>query len=281
MELLNSKLTKTLLSSLQNLPLHSNTLAQLERKCLTRNIKATKSFKIPLLTLINSYEKAQASGQSKLSNKTLESIIYHTYFEWTNDLASHLKPFQRQYSTLLTFWPHIYHSKIDSKKNSIILTWNKSSNSKNMLRELLSHLNYTQSLVPQKKDFQVIFKKIYQHYIFLSLNPSLCSNGKRLPSPIVEIPMNAMGYDIPKKRINNLLRSKIARTWNYLAITNPILNLENEAQLDEIINGSSAIKSRQLRKLYRRACSNSYVIKNEDDNNIEFQKSKKLNWLNF
>lgn len=287
-----------LLESLNNLPLHAKTLDVLNDKVTSTNMESSLNDIIfPMSDMVYEYERALNRGPKTEQYKPLEALIYHAHFIWENPLPTHLKSFLKHYEELLMFWPYEHHRSLLSmdnpKKSSIRYRWN--DNHKNVLTMMqfkknpwLTYHNENNveaditkalgletgknkkqnttsktacngSLTHSERD--LIFHSIFNHYYFLKVNPRLCQNGKKLPIPVVEIPMRPLGEDIAAVRIKNLFKRKVANTWRILATENPALSKQNEQLLSEIISES---KSRKLSRLYQRACKRAYLI--EEDN---------------
>ncbi|CCC68588.1 hypothetical protein NCAS_0B05040 [Naumovozyma castellii] len=269
---MEKSVTTTLLRSLPNVPLHRKTLDLLERKIQTANDKSTRhSFKVPLLQLLCKYERYNIQEDKRGIEKVLESIAYNTYFIWNNPVPSHLQVFQKNNEMLRRYWPCVYHRGMDTKRDSIIVQWAKSNNGDALLKGTMNHIQPGASA-----EELLMFKKIFQHYIFLTLNARITSNAKRLQPPLVGVPMNSMGETIPQVRVKNLFRKKVSWTANALCALNPVLNVENHGFLDEIINADYENTSRSLRRLYQRASKNAHVIAGESPESIQFAIAKDL-----
>lgn len=310
------KLIPLLLESLNNLPLHAKTLDVLNDQILSAKTDSSlNSIIFPMSEMMYEHEKALNRGPKTEQCKPLEALIYHAHFIWDNPLPAHLRNFQKHYEDLLMFWPYEHHRSLLSmdnpKRSSLRYRWN--DNHKNVLTMMrfkknpwltYGHNKHTVkadiskalgletgknknqntssetvckgSLTHSERD--LIFHSIFNHYYFLKVNPRLCQNGKKLPIPIVEIPMRPLGEDIAVVRIKNLFKRKVADTWRILATENPSLSKQNELLLSDIISKS---KSRKLSRLYQRACKRAYLIDDcdsdgETGNLLKFEASPLL-----
>lgn len=295
---------KTLLNFLECLPLDTRTLDLLEG-----------TVKLGSSALLDTLEQKLFDYQANESSKSLEWIVYNTHFHWNNTTPLHIQKFRQNYHDLREHWPYERHRDLLSmsapKRVSIRYMWN--DNNKKVLSSMRFErnpwcrndpleqlnafnvnkiLNYraleeeknrgsTLSTLPKisQLELTLLFHEIFQHYMFLKRNPKLCKYGKKLPIPIVEIPMKPLGQDIPLVRIRNLFKRKAAATWKLLAEENPVLSLENEALLLDIIaspHHSTNVSDRKIKRLYQRACKHSYVICEDRSIGLDFQISKLL-----
>lgn len=256
------KLVATLIKSLESLPLHRKSLDILEAKL---KLKPSKPFTVSLAQLISRYEETR--GKPTVERRSLESLIYHTHFVWGTHLPTHLQLFRKHYTEVVAFWPYEHHRAILSMKNprasSLRYRWDDNS------PVALSMMRYTrnpwcdpeqsdQGLTSLQRD--LLFNVIFTHYLFLKQNPRLCKNGRKLPVPIVEIPMRPLGNDIAAVRIKNLFQRRVGSIHRILAVDNPVLSREGEVLLYDIIQDSS---TRKQARLYQAACRRAYVIEND------------------
>ncbi|SCW04249.1 LAFE_0H09362g1_1 [Lachancea fermentati] len=250
---------KDLLNAIRELPLDSRTVNLLQG--ITGSLSVNSLFQ--LRSLVRHFQLHEDS-------KSLDAIIYNTYFHWSNYQLPHLKSFRVHYSELRDHWPYERHRMLftmaSPKKTSLRYMWNDCK------PKVLAAMQYNQHRWPTSKipyclpEIQrtLLFNEIFQHYLFLKKHPHLCKNKRQLPVPIVEIPMKPLGQDIADVRIANLFKRKVAETWTFLAEDNPALSLENEELLLNILNSpnSAGVKSsRWLRRMYQRACRRAYVVR--------------------
>ncbi|QLQ82427.1 hypothetical protein HG537_0H01890 [Torulaspora globosa] len=259
------KLISPLVESLERLPLHRKTLELLETKLKSQ---PSKQFTLSLAGLISDYEKS--CGRPALERRQLESLVYHTHFVWNSPQPEHLKLFCKHYTEMVAFWPYEHHRAILSmkkpKSTSLRYRWDDNS------ATVLSMMRYTKNPWSEPPNpgltslqRELLFNTIFTHYLFLKQNPRLCKNGRKLPIPIVEIPMRPLGNDIAAVRIKNLFKRKVSNIYHILAIDNPILSRESEALLHSIIQDST----RKQARLYQAACRRAYVIENDQSPDYE------------
>ncbi|QLL32020.1 hypothetical protein HG536_0C01880 [Torulaspora globosa] len=256
------KLIPPLVESLDRLPLHKKSLEVLEAKLKSQ---PSKQFMLSLARLISDYEKSR--GRAAVERRQLESLIYHTHFVWSTPRPAHLQLFRKHYTEVVAFWPYEHHRAILSMKKpkttSLRYRWDDSS------AAVLSMMRYTRNPWCDQEPHgggltslqrELLFNAIFAHYLFLKQNPRLCKNGRKLPIPIVEIPMRPLGNDIAAVRIKNLFKRKVSSIYNILAVDNPMLSRESEALLCSIIQDSP---TRKQARLYQAACRRAYVMEND------------------
>ncbi|SCV04379.1 LAMI_0H15654g1_1 [Lachancea mirantina] len=220
-----------------------------------------------------------AQFESTREPKQLENIIHELYFRWNNELPEHLKRFRRFYAELRDHWPYERHRALlamsNPRETSVRYLWvNKSSVAlENLQLERHGWALQAQPYCLSNLGRSLVMHEIFHHCLFLKRSPRLCKNRKEVPIPIVEIPLNPLGHDIPDVRIRNLFRRKVAETFRLLAEENPPLSDECEKALRKIIecpqpaNGAS---SRQLRRLYQRSCRGAYTVHRDPQVGLNF-----------
>lgn len=262
------ELVTPLVRSLETLPLHRKSLELLETKLKSQ---PSKQFTLSLARLVSDYESSR--GRPAVERRQLESLVYHTHFVWSASLPAHLRLFCKHYTEVVAFWPYEHHRAILSMKRpkmtSLRYRWEDSS------AAVLSMMRYTRNPWCDQEprgggltslQRELLFNGIFAHYLFLKQNPRLCKNGRKLPIPIVEIPMRPLGNDIAAVRIKNLFKRKVSSVYNILAVDNPILSRESEALLHSIIQDSP---TRKQARLYQAACRRAYVMENDHEPDYE------------
>lgn len=262
------KLLPPLLKCLEELPLHERTL-DLIRDLL--NSKPSKEQLFSLAKLVSGYEKS--TGNSDAGRRHLESLIYQVHFIWSSQVPRHLQLFRKHYTEMVAYWPYEQHRAILSmprpKASSLRYRWDDNSSVVLSMMRYIRHpwSEYEpngQALSPLQRD--LLFNTIFTHYSFLKQNPRLCKNGRKLPIPIVEIPMRPLGNDIAAVRIKNLFKRKVSSVYKILAIDNPTLSSENEALLCDIIQNT---QTRKQARLYQAAYRRAYIIEDNPDEHEE------------
>ncbi|SCU90322.1 LADA_0F03268g1_1 [Lachancea dasiensis] len=262
---------------LKSLPLDARTVDLLSRK-------VTEGAILGLPELLHRYQVYEDS-------KTLETIIHKTYFQWTNDLPSHIVEFRKNYGELRDHWPREFHRSLLSmespKVGSLRHLWN------NCNPKVLERMEFSKHRWAREPGSATLtdgqrnahFRDIFLHYMFLKQSPHLCKNRKAVAAPVVEIPMKPLGHDIAETRIRNLLKRKVAYVWKVLAVDNPPLSLGNEKLLQQIIEDPSPFtgcvtSKRSLQRMYRRACKGAYVVKEPSNSrDLQFEVSALLKRL--
>ncbi|CCF56571.1 hypothetical protein KAFR_0B02740 [Kazachstania africana CBS 2517] len=230
-------------NAIEGLPLHQKTLLQLQD-----TLKRNDALAIPLLRDVVSYE---TTGKSKF----LESIIYRLYFQWLNEVPSHLKPLLNQYEHLKSNWPIERHIKFKNAEPEAISLRNA------WMRNKATAVDLSTS--------DGVIKPILNHFRYLRVNEDrLCK--KKVGLPILEVPLNVFGTEIPECRVNNLLKKRIAHVKKSLLEDNPMLSPKLEDTLHSIINDSK--NTRALKRVYLRSCSRAYTGESnpKDSSNITF-----------
>ncbi|AQZ09702.1 GEP5 (YLR091W) [Zygosaccharomyces parabailii] len=238
-------------SRIAALPLHKETIRVLA-KYSERNSERALS----VAQEVCNYERGDSS-------KALEMLICRAHMLWNNPLPPHLKNFQANYAELRNHWPYEHHRSLlymeNPRKESLAYLWRDCNSS--VLRRMCydkhrwADDSALETLTPTQR--QQLLDMIFHHYLFLKNNVRLCQNSRKLPVPIVEIPMRPLGNDAADSRIRNIFKHKIAMAWNLLAWDNRPLSRENELLLSDIIRSAS---SRTQKRLYQRACRRSYII---------------------
>ncbi|GAV52781.1 hypothetical protein ZYGR_0AI00630 [Zygosaccharomyces rouxii] len=248
------ELIPALSRSIRLLPLHLETQKVLEAHCRDSSFKS-----LLVAQSITEFERLS-------DHKSLELLIYRAHFLWDNPLPPYLKRFQLHHRELRNYWPYEYQRSLldmsNPRKESLSYLWKDC----NVLA--LSRLRFEKhrwadddviDRLPQEQGVWLL-QSIFLQYFFLKSDPRLCYNNRKLPVPIVEIPLRPMGNDAADCRIRNLFRRKTAVVWNALAWENRPLLARNEKLLGDIIAKS---ETRSMKRLYRRASRRAYVIKNE------------------
>ncbi|CAR26791.1 hypothetical protein ZYGR_0I00630 [Zygosaccharomyces rouxii] len=256
------ELIPALSRSIRQLPLHIETQKVLEFYCRNSSYKS-----LLVAQDISEFEKHN-------DHKYLEALIQKTHFLWDNPLPPFLKRFQLYHKELTNHWPYEYQRSLLSmsnpRKESQGYLWRDG-------KELaLSNLrfekhrwadeNIIERLSPEQGT--QLLHSIFHQYFFLKSHARLCYNNRKIPVPIVEIPLRPMGNDVADCRIRNLFKRKTAVVWNLLAWENRPLSTRNEQLLGEIITKS---ETRSMRRLYQRASRRAYVVTNEgkDPNGLQ------------
>ncbi|SJM82695.1 related to Genetic interactor of prohibitin 5, mitochondrial [Zygosaccharomyces bailii] len=243
-------LVNDLRSCIAALPLHKETIRMLT-KCSERNSERALS----VAQEVYNYERGDSS-------KALEMLICRAHMLWNNPLPPHLKNFQANYAELRNHWPYEHHRSLlyieNPRKESLAYLWRDCNSS--VLKKMCYDKHRwaddsAEALAPTQR--QQLLDMIFHHYLFLKNNVRLCQNSRKLPVPIVEIPMRPLGNDAADSRIRNIFKRKIAMVWNLLAWDNRPLSGENELLLSDIIRSAS---SRTQKRLYQRACKRAYII---------------------
>ncbi|KAH3901918.1 Gep5p SCDLUD_001702 [Saccharomycodes ludwigii] len=108
-------------------------------------------------------------------------------------------------------------------------------------------------------------RNILQHFLFLRMNSLVFNMGSEKSldlSPIVYIPMNPLGLDIPGVRIKNIFRRKINELYEILAYKFPAITAEIELELQEILGSDTHNISKKSKNLYKGAIiySGTYLV---------------------
>lgn len=251
------KLFPVLSKSIRQLPLHLETQKILEADCRNSSYKS-----LLVAENIASFEKHN-------DHKFLESLIYKAHFLWDNPLPPYLKRFQNHHTELRNYWPYEYQRSLigmkNPKKESQSFLWKDSNERALSALRFEKHRWADENIIdklPLEQTDQLL-RSVFLQYFFLKRHPRLCYNNRKLPVPIVEIPLRPMGNDIADCRIRNLFKKKTATVWNSLAWENRPLRSHNEQLLSEIITKGT---TRSMRRLYQRASRRAYVVKNGGEN---------------
>lgn len=261
------ELKASLRGCIQSLPLHQETIKVL-LKCSTNNLERA----LNVAQEVYNYESSN-------SCKALESLIHRAHLLWDNPLPPHLKQFQTYYKEMRNHWPYEQHRSLlymdNPRKESLAYLWRDCHSA------VVSKMRYdrhrwaddstTQSLDSTQR--HLLFSAIFRHYFFLKSNSRLCQNGRKLPVPIVEIPMRPLGHDAADSRVRNLFKSRVATTWNLLALDNRPLSSENELLLSDIIDNAC---SRAQKRLYQKACRRAYIVSSEEKDEGPFEGLRNL-----
>lgn len=257
------------LKPLQNLPLHPNTIRLIEARIIGDSTK--QKYVTPLYRLIYQYE---TSRTVTAKNKTIERIIYETYFHWLNEIPAHLQSFQKRSDEIYRNWPveKDFTLKQNANMSPLREAWIK-----NKAEAIPMTLEY---MVSRNPDCPVmLFEPIFEQFHYLMCHPELHHRKIRKSSriPLLLVPMNVLGQDIPDSRIRNLLKGKINDVYNLLAIDNPVLSTDVAVQLLSILNKDHATTTidstiqRHIIRRYKTACQFSY-ISNLSDNKLSFEQ---------
>lgn len=246
------ELVPTLSRSIRQLPLHLETQEVLETHCQKSSFKF-----LQVAQSIRDFEKNN-------DHKSLELLIYRGHFLWDNPLPQYLKRFQYHYRELRNYWPHEYQRALigmsNPRKESLSYLW-KDCNELALSKMWFEKHRWADDNVIDRLSLEQgtkLLQSIFVHYFFLKSHPRLCYNNRKLPVPIVEIPLRPLGNNAADCRIRNLFRRKTAIVWNALAWENRPLCIRNEQLLSELITKS---ETRSLRRLYQRASRRAYVVR--------------------
>ena len=263
----------SVLKALRGLPLHPDTITLIERNILS-NPKTKPEYQLQLHQLLERYESAR---KITTKNKTIEQIIYTSYFQWFNTVPPYLKVFETRYDDLHNYWPidkdseHIHDRKVPMLRD----LWLK--NDDRAVDYTLEYMLKQDSCCPTD-----IFEPIFGQFQFIMKNPQIQRRkiGKTSRIPILLLPLNVLGEDIAACRSNNLLRRQINEVRRILVVDNPILDANVAEQLLQLSNNYDRSMERKVSRRYYLTSKLGYTwIKpnsnesNENDNNGKPQLS--------
>lgn len=239
--------------------------------------------------LFQLFETNRHTGDKRLQHKAIESLIWHTYFQWDNivvpltkkmshiaTLPPHLQPLLRSgngsncksYNDLISNWPTEYHYDIlhsrdlekpvkgkstKGKDNSKIITLRNMwiQGHPNAVPATTAHINNNSHGL-----IKPILDQIYFINNTLWKNSSYSKSQKAI-LPIVEVPLTVHGTSIPKVRIKNLVKDKLNTVTTLLIKEWPALyNNDNIAEMLLLSQPSPATNSsstnRDIMRCYQR-----------------------------
>lgn len=227
---------------INDIPLHTLTKDRLEN-IITRSCQNGMNMSTlhRITELFQSFETNRYTGDKRLQHKAIESLIWHTYFQWDNSVApftkgmtpvmmlpAHLQPLLRSgngkncqsYNDLISNWPVEYHYDIlhsrdiektikgkptKSKDNIKIITLRNmwSQGHTKAVSSTMDHIDASSHAL-----IEPILNQIYFINNTLWKNSSYSKSLKCI-SPAVEVPLTVHGATIAKVRIKNLIKDKL------------------------------------------------------------------------
>ncbi|SMN21653.1 similar to Saccharomyces cerevisiae YLR091W GEP5 Protein of unknown function, required for mitochondrial genome maintenance [Maudiozyma saulgeensis] len=260
----------SLLRALRNIPLHASTTRLIEQRVLL-NPHANQDEKLQLYELIKNFNVARKTTQK---NKAIEQLIYTTYFKWKNTVPNYLKVFETRYTDLHNDWPIDKDSEHVNDKKVPLLRDLWLRNDHKAIQYTLEHMLRQNPNCPTD-----MFEPIFEQFHFIMSKPQLQRRklGKTARVPILLLPMNVLGSDIPDCRAENLLKNQINEIKSILTVDNPILSPDVAQELLNLSNNHDHTMNRQINRRYRMVLRYGYSwINSPDDLGGSFSNKPKL-----
>lgn len=273
-------ISSQLINFLNDIPLHNYTKDRLNN-IIERNCHRKKNIDIiyKISDLFQNYERNRLMGDKRTQYKSIESLIWFTYFQWDNSiivpigkettpimmLPTHLQPFlrsdnnsQNNYQGLLNNWPLEYHYDIlhNYQDKDKLTKDNDKSKKVSTLRNLwIQNDSNAVSMTLNQVNIEShpLISPILNQIQFL--NNTLWKNTTKGHNllPIVEIPLTVHGETIPEVRFKNLIKDKLNTVNNVLLKQWPALyNPTNIAEMLTLLDLSNTATHRDTARCYDR-----------------------------